>query len=351
MCQGCLASNRGGRKQRVLPETLFCQWLILLEALLQELKEFLNCDESSSLAGVDFFHATLKLTGDWCGFWSQANYKCAFHDPTVTEWKTKVVFFWWNFDLEQRKMLRIATLVPVAPTAARASLSHHCSRQSSSHRLKIYFHRLGAILFCMAGEEHQEESRSPAKKWSFGMGSILPVVALGMSLFSLYTSELARKDVARIDVIKTEYGLFHELAQLQLQYPLMEHLFTASEEAYDSNVARIKVASSSASDQERAKLLLQERALAHYIFTTYEEAFYLWQQSLGNDKRRAELAHDDLLYFNDSLCSNPRLLWYWDSKQGGSLDRAFAGELRHYYQEHVSKECPTPEDPAGPFGR
>jgi len=202
----------------------------------------------------------------------------------------------------------------------------------------------------MADEEHKEESRSPAKKWSFGLGAILPVVALCLSVFSLLTSELARKDVARIDVIKTEYGLFHELAQLQLQHPLMEHLFTASEEAYDSNVARIKVASSSASDKDRAQLLLQERAVAHYIFTTYEEAFYLWQQSRGTDKSRAQMALDDLVYFNGALCSNPRLLWYWDSNDGGSLDEAFGGELREYYKEHVLKDCSTSKDPTGPFG-
>jgi hypothetical protein len=203
----------------------------------------------------------------------------------------------------------------------------------------------------MRGEEHPEEPNGPGKRHIFALGAILPVVALCMSLFSLYTSEVARRDVERIDVIKTEYGLYHELAQLQLQYPLMEHLLTATGEAYDSNVAKIKTASSAASDQERAKLLLQERAVAHYIFTTYEETFILWQESLGKDKRRAELAHDDLLYYNDALCSNPRLLWYWDSKNGGKLDRAFGQDLRDYYQENVVKECSTGEDPVGPFGR
>jgi len=59
--------------------------MLLVEALLQELQEFINCDESSSLAGVDFFYATLKLAGDGFSFWSQANYKCAFHGPKVTE--------------------------------------------------------------------------------------------------------------------------------------------------------------------------------------------------------------------------------------------------------------------------
>jgi len=200
----------------------------------------------------------------------------------------------------------------------------------------------------MADEEHKEESRSPGKRWSFGIGSMLPVVALCLSLVSLYTSERARRDVERVDVIKTDYGFYHDLAQLQLQYPLTEHLFTVTGETYDSNVARIKTASSSANDQDRAKLLLQERAVAHSIFTTYEETFLLWQQSRGTDQRRAELVHGDLEYFNEWLRSNPRLLWYWDG-EGGNLYREFA-RVWDYYNQNVSKDSPTPKDPAGPFG-
>lgn len=194
-----------------------------------------------------------------------------------------------------------------------------------------------------------DEPGTQDKKWRLGLGSVLPLVALSMSLFSLYTSELARRDVQRVDVIKTEYGLFHDLAQLQLQYPLMEHLLASNGEAYDGSVQEIKAASSSLSDPERAKLLLQERAVAHDIFTTYEETFYLWKQSRGTDKRRAEIAYDDLLYFNDLLCRNPRLLWYWDSQKGGKLGREFAAELGDYYSQNVLKDCPASEDSAGPF--
>ena len=92
--------------------------------------------------------------------------------------------------------------------------------------------------------------------------------------------------------------------------------------------------------------------LAHYIFTTYEEAFYLWKQAEGGERSRAALAYDDLLYFNGALRSNPRLLWYWDNKDGGKLDRAFASDLRDYYQENIlknCKDCEDTKDPAGPF--
>lgn len=201
-------------------------------------------------------------------------------------------------------------------------------------------------------EEQKEPQPAPARmKWSLGVGSILPVVALFLSIFSFYTSEKAQRDVARVDVIKTEYGLFHDLAQLQLEYPMMEHLLASSGEAYDSTVAGVKAASASVPEVERAKLRLQERAVAHYIFTTYEETFYLWQQSVGTDERRAELAKNDLFYFNDAICNNPRLLWYWDSKDGGKLSREFADDLKNYYKENVLKDCPIDKDPTGPFGQ
>jgi hypothetical protein len=199
-------------------------------------------------------------------------------------------------------------------------------------------------------EDQKQEVPDPPKKWKPSIGSILPVVALVMSLFSLYSSEMARRNVERIDVIKTEYGLFHDLAQIQLQNPMMEHLLTSTGEAYDSTVKHIKSATTTVSPDDRGKLLLQERATAHYIFTSFEETFYLWQQSRGNDSRRAKLANDNLSFFNDMICSNPRLLWYWDSKDGGKLAREFAPDLGAYYKENVLKDCSTSEDPTGPFG-
>jgi hypothetical protein len=202
----------------------------------------------------------------------------------------------------------------------------------------------------MAEAGLKNESGRSRLKQMFGLGTALPVIALLLSLWSFYTSEQARKDVAQVDVIKTEYGLFHQLAQLQLQFPMMEHLLTATEQAYDSNVATIKIASASVSPEDRAKLLLQERAIAHFVFTTYEETFYLWQESRDTDKKRAQMALDDLQYFNNALCSNPRLLWYWDNSDGGGLETAFAGDLRKYYENNVVKDCPTNKDPNGPFG-
>lgn len=168
-------------------------------------------------------------------------------------------------------------------------------------------------------------------------------------MFSLYVSQSAQKDVARIDVVKTEYGLFDQMASLQLQYPLMSHLFAVTIGQYNSARDQVRGVALAKSDPERLSFLLQERALAHFIFTIYEETYYLWRQAASGERVRAELARDDLMFFNDFLSNNPRLLWYWDTTNGGKLGMAFAGDLQAYYKENVVKGSPADRDPNGPF--
>ena len=53
------------------------------------------------------------------------------------------------------------------------------------------------------------------------LGIILPPLAFCMSLVSLYLSQSAQIAVARIEAVKTEYGLFNDMSHLQLEHPLM----------------------------------------------------------------------------------------------------------------------------------
>ena len=181
------------------------------------------------------------------------------------------------------------------------------------------------------------------------MGGILPVVALGLSLYSLFTSRATQKDVARIEAVKTEYGLFNDLARQQLEHPKMMHLFANTGQSYDASKEAIRAATVSIPATERANLLLQERALAHYIFTAYEETFYLWKQASEGEQGRSQFLKEDMEYFNQFLCSNPRMLWYWDAEQGGKMSKEFGGDLQSYYEANVTKVCPTAKDPQGPL--
>jgi hypothetical protein len=180
-------------------------------------------------------------------------------------------------------------------------------------------------------------------------GVVLPPLAFFMSLVSLYLSQSAQNNVARIEAVKTEYGLFNDMSHLQLEHPLMSHLFTVTPREYRQQASSIRSATASLGAEERMKLTLQERAIAHYTFTVYEETFLLWQQAKNGDRHRSELLEADLAFFNDMFCTNPRLAWYWDTKAGGGLARSFSNEVRSYYEANVATQCSLDQDPQGPF--
>jgi hypothetical protein len=185
---------------------------------------------------------------------------------------------------------------------------------------------------------------------------LLPLVAVVLSLVALFISQAAQDDVARVEAVKTQYGMYDDLARLQLDNPLMTHLFANKPSAYKSQIVPIKNGTSSAASADRARLMLQERAVAHYIFTDYEETYFLFQQAAGGEERRRSLLQDNLDYFNNLLCGNPRLLWYW-SQEGGKLGQEFAKKLQNYYIDNVleydpktrTNGCITLVDSQGPF--
>jgi hypothetical protein len=181
---------------------------------------------------------------------------------------------------------------------------------------------------------------------------ILPVVAMCVSLYSLWSSIRTGRDVARIDAVKTQYGLFQSMARARMDQPLMSHMFAETGEAYDLQSELIRSVTHSATEREISELLLRESALAHYIFTSFEEAYYLNKNVKEGEAARATFTDDNLAFFTTYLCANPRLRWYWDRK-GGKLALTFAPELRDYYRDSVLKECGSdaPPDAHGPFHR
>jgi hypothetical protein len=99
---------------------------------------------------------------------------------------------------------------------------------------------------------------------------------------------------------------------------------------------------------ERAKLLLQERAVALYIFTAYEETYFHWDSAVkNNDKDLSSLLAANLVAFNDTLC-NSRLLWYWSNPED-PLRLYFSKNINAYYERTVAKKCDVTPDPQGPI--
>ena len=195
----------------------------------------------------------------------------------------------------------------------------------------------------------QEKAPEEQKTSRWALVKLLPWLAFGLSLFSLYLSRSAQDSVARIEAVKTEYGLYNDMSHVMTQYPMMTHLFAVTPREYEQQVKVIKTATSSKKADERATLMLQERAIAHYIFTAYAETYLLWQQAAGGDSRKRQLLEDELAFFNDMFCSNYRLAWYWDGAAGGRLSASFGSDLGRYYDENVVKACSPDKDSHGPF--
>src|SRR5437870_2087821 len=201
-------------------------------------------------------------------------------------------------------------------------------------------------------DSKEQAASGPPTKKKLSLLAILPYVAFGTSLLSLYFSISAPREAARADVIKTEYGLYNDMSHLQLQYPMMEHLLVTYPDVYASMVANARAAVAGSSEADRARKLLEERAVAHYIFVVYEETFFLKQQAEGGESKRLQILTENLDYF-DSLMCNPRLRWYWnywDSNNGGKLGFEFSESLRDHYKEHVLPNCKgVDQDGTGPF--
>lgn len=178
---------------------------------------------------------------------------------------------------------------------------------------------------------------------------LLSVTALGVSYISYRNSEHTSLDVAGADAIKTEYQIFKDLARAQLEHPHLVHLFAVTVDGYRSLSSQVGAGVSSLDAGAKRKLLLQERAMADYIFTAFEETYYHWDHARKvGDKDRAALLHGDLEYFQYQLC-NSRLAWYWD-KKGGNLGIAYAADLQDYYKKNVLTNCVVEDlDPDGPF--
>jgi hypothetical protein len=179
--------------------------------------------------------------------------------------------------------------------------------------------------------------------------AFLSVSALFLSLYNLYDSKRTQDLVARTEALKTEYGIYTDLTKLAHDNPFLSHLLLSqSPAAYYLAVTRIKTALKDMTPTERIKLVLEERAIAHYIFTVYEETYYQWQSATeANSDTLAGLLLEHLKFFNGFLC-NSRLLWYWNN----SLDpqyQYFSSDLVSYYDANVSHDCRVTPDPSGPL--
>lgn len=176
------------------------------------------------------------------------------------------------------------------------------------------------------------------------------ILALVMSGGSLYLSYYAGVDSAHIEALKTEHGLFTDLAKTQYDHPAMSHLFAFTSEQYTITTRQVAALSQALPAPDKLKYQLEEQGIAHYIFTLLEETYFYWVHAKEvGDWTRAKLLDGDMDYFSQQMC-NPRLAWYWDTAKGMRMAYSFSNELRRYVEQQMKDRACNVEDATGPFG-
>lgn len=179
--------------------------------------------------------------------------------------------------------------------------------------------------------------------------NLLPAIAILISLVSAVVAVNTSRKVAVVDTTTREYALYYNLAKLQIEEPLMAHLFATTSDDYTRAYRLAAQIAEKRSHEDRLMLSAEEVAIANYIFTAFEETFYHWYNAVqSGDEAVAALYGDHLIFFGEQLC-NSRLQWLWDDENGRAMSDLFSERAKNYYTEHVKNSCSMPPDSIGPL--
>lgn len=185
--------------------------------------------------------------------------------------------------------------------------------------------------------------------WSTWLALFVSVLALSLSTYQACDVATTRRNAAGAESIRTSYEIFQELTRSEFEHPLVLHLFETTPQAYRATRRNIRRTTEALSSDERTRALLEERAMADHIFTSYEDLFFNWRHSVETKDDAAFLSADLSGYLPLLLC-NPRLQWYW-SDRGGRLGANYSEELHDHYDKNVAPKCGAGKpDAKGPFG-
>lgn len=181
-------------------------------------------------------------------------------------------------------------------------------------------------------------------------GSIISIFALLTSIWSINISKKTYVDMAKSTIIDKEYNTFHELLKIQIDYPMVSHLFEVPEN-YNSTLILVKNYIKIDSI-DKSHFLLIERATAEMVFDLFETTIYRYEHAKAwNDIYRQDFLKEMLGYFTKRLLINQRLLYYWHNS-GGNLSAFYETKTQLYYsrylvitQDNIKKTM----DKVGPF--
>lgn len=203
-----------------------------------------------------------------------------------------------------------------------------------------------------AQDPQPEDDAGRKTRLKIEVSTIMSMLALAMSMVSLYQSSSFQKDSSGTEMIKSQYATYYELGRLEVENPQLSHIF-AMPNWYVRASRSVAALVGPLDENKREELILKERAFARIIFTHYEDLFFQWKHaSRMGDTERVAFLGEALDYYTDRVLRNPRLLYLW-SEKGANLGIDFEDETREHYNAKVLHDPALPlkemPDPAGPF--
>jgi len=179
--------------------------------------------------------------------------------------------------------------------------------------------------------------------------TLLSIVAVIIGIYSFILSLSFRRHDIAFEVVPKLYDKYYEMYKVQLEHPYLGHMF-ASPDRYAEVARASAMGMTGASDQDKAKYWLEERAVADFIWTYYEQLLFQWYAT--RDEERNFLVRV-LNYLEDILLRNPRLVWWW-YKDGGGLETSYEDITRCEIFRNALNKLDFAKvgtvDPNGPFG-
>lgn len=176
---------------------------------------------------------------------------------------------------------------------------------------------------------------------------LISVLAFSLTSYQACDVKKTRENAEALEAIRTSYQIFGQLSRAEFEHPQLQHLFQTSNAGYRRIVRIVRGTVKTESDADRLRLRLEERGMADYIFTLYEQLFFNWKQTAGRSAE-ANFLQQDLTGYLPLLLCNPRLQWYW-SEHGGQLSGNYSQELLDNYKTNVTPSCGLQMDASGPF--
>jgi hypothetical protein len=190
--------------------------------------------------------------------------------------------------------------------------------------------------------------RSLVKYWLANTSTVLSLVAVLFSLVAFYNAEERRKKDVPFELIPKAYEKYYEMNKIELEKWYLTHLFVTFDRYPEIKRLTARGLTNLPADK-RIEYLLQERAVADFLFTYYEQTLFQWEATRDHERK---FINDILEYFRGRLLPNPRLVYWWRA-EGGGLETSYEDITRKDWRANVYERIKaTPDwcDPLGPLG-